>query len=56
MEALGLALIVGGAAFFCSGLIFLIPERRISADTSFLENLDEIESNLQYSRNERGEY
>jgi hypothetical protein len=32
MDALGVSLIVGGAAFVCSGLIFLLPaERRLFA-------------------------
>jgi hypothetical protein len=57
METLGLALIVGGAAFLCSGLIFLLPSERrmISVDKSFQENLEEIDGNLQHFRNERGE-
>lgn len=28
MEALGRAMVVGGAAFLCSGLIFLLPTKR----------------------------
>jgi hypothetical protein len=58
METLGLALIVGGAAFLCGGLIFLLPleRRRTSATKSFQENLAEVENHLQYFRSERGEY
>ncbi len=58
METLGFALVVGGAAFLCSGLISLLPleRRRTSATKSFQENREEIENHLQYFRSERGEY
>lgn len=57
METLGLTFIVGGAAFLCSGLVFLLPSQGAgnSADRSFEENLEEIENNLNHFRNERGE-
>jgi len=46
MDNLGLALIVCGAAFPCSGLIFLLPTGRISSQQSFDENVDEIDDCL----------
>ncbi len=57
MDTLGLALIVAGAAFLCSSLIFLLPtERKVSSSRrSTEENLDEIESYLQRMREERGD-
>ncbi len=57
MDTLGLVLIVAGAAFLCSGLIFLLPtERRVSSSRrSTEENLDEIESYLQQMREEHGD-
>jgi hypothetical protein len=37
-HAIGLALIVGGAAFLCSGLIFLLPAgRKLSSSEASIE-------------------
>ena len=57
MNALGLAVLVGGAAFVCSGLIFLLPiERRLSASREAVQkNIDEIEDNLRLMRRELGD-
>jgi hypothetical protein len=57
MDTLGLALIVGGAAFVCSGLVFLFPsERRASElEKSVQENLDEVDGYLQRMRRERSD-
>jgi len=57
MDTLGLALIVGGAAFVCSGLVFLLPsERRASElEKSVQENLDEVDGYLQRMRRERSD-
>jgi len=56
MDSLGLALIVGGMALLCSGLIFLLPGPGASSARSFHENIDEIEGNLQEMRRMRDEY
>jgi hypothetical protein len=57
MDILGTALIVGGAAFVCSGLIFLLPtERKVSeAEKSVQESLGEIDRYLQQMRRDRGD-
>ncbi len=57
MHNLGIALIVGGMAFLCSGLIFLIPvERKLaSSEDSFEESQDRIEYYLHQMRKQRGE-
>ena len=57
MDTLGTALIVGGLAFLCSGLIFLVPSGLIfsSPKKSVEESLDEIEHYLREMRKERGE-
>jgi hypothetical protein len=57
MDTLGIALIVGGAAFLCSGLFFLLPaERRASSSQqSVQESLDEIEGYLRQLRKQRGD-
>jgi hypothetical protein len=48
MHTLGISLIVGGAAFVCSGLVFLLPaERKVFAsEKSVEESLQEIEGYL----------
>jgi hypothetical protein len=45
MDTIGIALIVGGMAFLCSGLIFLLPyERKLaSTEDSFEESQEMIE-------------
>jgi hypothetical protein len=57
MDALGVTLIVGGMAFLCSGLIFLLPwENRLSeSEQSIEESQREIDYYLQKMRKERGE-
>ena len=57
MNSLGIALIVGGMAFLCSGLIFLIPvEGKFdSSQDSFEESQERIEYYLRQMRKERGE-
>ena len=57
MDPLGLALVVGGAAFVVSGLIFLLPgerkrpRRRETVD----ESREQIDSRLQQMRRQRGD-
>ena len=57
MNALGIALIVGGMAFLCSGLIFLPPKgrKRSSAHASFEQSQRQIDYYLREMRKERGE-
>jgi hypothetical protein len=57
MDSFGIALIVGGMAFLCAGLIFLIPvERKLtSSNGSFEESQERIEYYLREMRKERGE-
>jgi hypothetical protein len=57
MSMLGFALIAGGMACLCSGLIFLIPVERkhISSTDSFEESRERIEYYLRQMRKERGE-
>jgi hypothetical protein len=49
MNVLGVSLLVGGVAFLCSGLIFLLPtERKTSShEKSVQENQEAIELYLQ---------
>ena len=56
MDTLGLALIVGGTAFLCSGLIFLLPGKAASSARSVEENIGEIENHLEEMRSKRDEY
>jgi hypothetical protein len=57
MDTVGTALIVGGFAFLCSGLVFLLPSERIfsSSKKSVEESRDEIERDPRRMREERGE-
>ena len=55
MANLGLALIVCGAAFLRSELIFLLPTERITSERSFDKNVDEIGDYLCQMRRERGD-
>lgn len=57
METLGLSLVVGGAAFLTSGLIFLLPVRRrqLRQRESFQESIDRIDHHLHEMRRERGD-
>ena len=55
MDALGLALIVGGAAFVVSGLVFLLPgSRRLRKQHETIdESREQIESHLRAMRRDR---
>ena len=57
MSTVGMALVVGGTALLCSGLIFLIPVRgRRPAPLEFFEDTQErIEQYLREMRSNRGE-
>jgi hypothetical protein len=57
MGTVGMALVVGGMAFFFSGLIFLIPIRggRPAPKESFEDSQDRIEQYLREMRRNRGE-
>jgi hypothetical protein len=50
---LGRALIVCGTAFVCSGLVFLLPGRRSTAERAFEENLNEIDGHLDQMRRDQ---
>jgi hypothetical protein len=56
-DTIGVALIVGGAAFLCSGLIFLLPTGRKppSSDGSVEESREEVDRSLREARRERGD-
>ena len=57
MDDVALALIVGGAAFVCSGLVFLLPARRRRQRRG--ETVDEsrarVDQHLQELRRQRGD-
>jgi hypothetical protein len=55
IDTIGVALIVGGLAFLCSGLIFLLPTGRTSQEASIEEDREKVDSGLRASRRERGE-
>jgi hypothetical protein len=57
MDSLGLALIVGGAAFVLSGLVFLLPgsRRRRKQQETIDESREQIESHLREMRRDRGD-
>jgi hypothetical protein len=57
MDNIGIALIVGGAASLCSGLIFLLPvERGSSSSPATIEqSINEIEAHLQRARRQLGD-
>jgi hypothetical protein len=57
LDTLGLALIVGGAALVCSGLVFLLPTEHKSSgyEKSIQKDLNEIEGHLRQLRRERGD-
>jgi len=54
-NSLGLALIVCGAAFVCSGLVFLLPVGGTAGarERSFEDNIEEIDGHLVQMQNER---
>jgi len=55
-DNIGVALIVGGLAFLCGGLIFLLPVgRRASQDDSIEEGRESVDRGLQAARRERGD-
>lgn len=58
MDALGLALLVGGFAFLVSGLIFLVPTRRKqSAQREIVdENLEQVDHYLREMRGGRDDH
>ena len=51
LDHLGLALIVCGAAFVCSGLIFVLPRERNAR--TFDENLKQVDSHLRQMREDQ---
>jgi hypothetical protein len=51
-DTIGVAMIVGGAAFVCSGLVFMLPWPRYS---TVEEDIDEVDKALTRSRQSRGE-
>jgi hypothetical protein len=57
MEPLGLALIVGGAAFVVSGLVFLLPgsRKRQRQQETIEESREQIEFHLRAMRRDRGD-
>jgi hypothetical protein len=57
MDPLGLALIVGGAAFVVSGLVFLLPgsRRRREQQETIEESREQIESHLRAMRRDQGD-
>ena len=58
MTALGVSLLVGGAAFLISGLIFvLLPGRakRLEDQRTIEENREEIDGHVRDLRRERGD-
>jgi hypothetical protein len=55
-DSLGVALIVGGLAFLCGGLVFLLPVgRKASQDDSIEHDRESVDHGLQASRRERGD-
>jgi hypothetical protein len=57
VNSLGLALVVGGAALFVSGLVFLLPVRRkqLRQEENFQESIDRIDHHLKEMRREHGD-
>jgi len=57
MDALGLALIVGGAAFVISGLVFPLPgSRRLREQQETIEeSREQIDSHLRAMRRDHGD-
>lgn len=56
MDALGLALVVGGFAFFVSGLIFLVPTgRKRPARPQADNNPEQVDRHLREMRRDRGD-
>ena len=57
MDLLGSALLVGGAAFVLSGLVFLLPVRhkQVQQQETFQESIDRIDYHLHEMRRERGD-
>jgi len=57
MDPLGLALIVGGAAFVVSGLVFLLPgaRRQREQEETIEESREQIEFHLREMRRDQGD-
>lgn len=57
MDSLGLALIVGGAAFVASGLVFLLPgaRRQRQQQDTIDKSREQIEFHLRAMRRNRGD-
>ena len=56
MNPLGLALIVGGAAFVLSGLIFLLPApRSLRRQDTIEESRERVDFHLERARRDRGD-
>jgi len=53
IDTLGRALIVCGAAFVFSGLVFLLPGRQSTAERAFNENINEIDGHLDRMRRDQ---
>jgi hypothetical protein len=53
IDTLGRALIVCGAAFFFSGLVFLLPGRRSTGGRALKENINEIDGHLDRMRRDQ---
>ena len=53
MYSLGISLIVGGAAFVCSGLVFLLPAGRTRSTKSVEQSLEEIDGYLHEMRRDK---
>jgi hypothetical protein len=55
MDNVALALIVGGAALLCSGLVFLLPSGRKRRGESIDESRARVDQHLQELRRLRGD-
>ena len=57
MDDVALALIVGGAAFVCSGLVFLLPSgrKRLRRGETLDESRNRVDQHLQELRRQRGD-
>jgi hypothetical protein len=58
IDTIGVALIVGGLAFLCSGLIFLLPTGRnvsSSQEDPIKERREKVDRDFRATRRERGD-
>jgi len=53
IDTLGRVLIVCGAAFVLSGLVFLLPGRRSTGERAFKENINEIDGHVDRMRRDQ---